>query len=423
MIAMLPAFENSPLYTLHEMQHAALSPMRMWAQGAREILQSPFNPWNHTPYGRQLTAGVVLLERMTRRYMKPIFGLDETTVNGKKTRIKEEILDEKPFCNLLHFKKTAKGLPKQPKLLIVAPMSGHYATLLRGTVCDLLPFSDVYITDWMDAREVPISAGEFDLHSYIDYIIDFFKRLGPDVHVLAVCQPSVPVFAAVAALNAAKDPHCPRSMTLIGGPIDTREAPTEVNKLAQEKPIDWFERNVISRVPMNYPGFMRRVYPGFMQLTGFMTMNLDRHIDAHVNLFNHLVEGDGESAEAHRKFYNEYLSVMDITAEFYLQTVKEVFQKHSLPKGEFVYRDEKIKPELITQTALLTLEGERDDISGVGQTYAAQKLCTGLPASMKKHHLQKGVGHYGIFNGSKFRQYVVPIIVDFLNKHDQPKKK
>ena len=415
----LSYLENSSLYTLHEMQHAAIMPVRYWAKGAREVLQSPFNMWNHTPIGRQFTAGVVLLERMTRRYLKPRFGIEEVEVDGKKAKIVEEIVDEKPFCQLLHFKKQGRGLKKQPKLLIVAPMSGHYATLLRGTVTDLLPHTDIYITDWTDAREVPLSEGEFDLHSYIDYVIDYFKMLGPDVHVLAVCQPSVPVFAAVSVLNAAKDPHCPRSMTLIGGPIDTREAPTQVNQLAQDKPIEWFERNVISRVPATYPGFMRRVYPGFMQLTGFMTMNLDRHIDAHVNLFNHLVEGDGESSEAHRKFYNEYLAVMDITAEFYLETVKEVFQKHSLPKGEFIYRDERVRPELITETALLTLEGERDDISGVGQTYAAQKLCTGLAKAKKHHYMQKGVGHYGIFNGSKFRKFVVPVISNFINKHDR----
>ena len=298
-------------------------------------------------------------------------------------------------------------------------MSGHHATLLRGTVRDLLPFADVYITDWVDARDIPIHEGEFTLDTYISYVVRFLKKLGPNVHVMGVCQPAVPVFAAVALMNAANDGSAPRSMTLIGGPIDTREAPTSVNLLAKQKPIEWFEQNVISRVPMNYPGFWRRVYPGFLQLTSFVNMNLDRHIDAHFQLFQHLVDGDGESAASHREFYNEYLAVMDITAEFYLQTVEEVFQKHSLPKGELYYKDKLVDPSAIRHTALLTLEGEKDDISGLGQTYAAQKLCSKLPASMKMHHVQKDVGHYGIFNGRRYREHVVPRIVNFMIAHDR----
>ncbi len=412
--------ENSHLYTLHEMQHAALAPVRILANASKHIMHSPLNPLYYTQTGRQIAAASELLERLTRRYSKPSFGITETTIDGKKVSITEEVVDEKTFCNLIHFKKDTTKT--QPRLLIVAPMSGHYATLLRGTVKDLLPYCDVYITDWIDARDVPVHEGEFNLHHYVDYVINDFKILGPETHVLAVCQPSVPVLAAVSILNAARDPDCPRSMTLIGGPIDTREAPTQVNMLAKEKPLEWFERNVISRVPMNYPGFMRRVYPGFLQLTGFMTMNLDRHIDAHVKLFDHLVSGDGESAQQHRTFYNEYLSVMDITAEFYLETIIEVFQKHSLPQGQFIYRDERVRPDSVTQTALLTLEGELDDISGVGQTFAAQKICSGLPNKMKHHHMQKGVGHYGIFNGRKFREHVVPIIVDFIRKNDKKRK-
>lgn len=416
----VPFIENSQLYTLHEMQHAALAPLRIMANASKHFMFSPLNPLSYTQAGRKIAAASELVERMTQRYSKPAFGITDVKVDGEKVTVIEEVVHQKTFCHLLHFRKDIKK--HQPQLLIVAPMSGHYATLLRGTVRDLLPYCDVYITDWVDARDVPMHEGRFNLHNYVDYVIDFFKILGPETHVLAVCQPSVPVMAAVSVLNAAQDPDCPRSMTLIGGPIDTREAPTQVNMLAQEKPLEWFERNVISRVPMNYPGFMRPVYPGFLQLTGFMTMNLDRHIDAHVKLFDHLVSGDGESAEQHKTFYNEYLSVMDITAEFYLETIVEVFQKHSLPQGQFIYRDERVRPDAVTRTALLTLEGELDDISGVGQTAASHKICSNLPSRMKHHHLQPGVGHYGIFNGRKFRELVVPIIVDFIRKHDKKRK-
>ncbi len=413
----IPFSENAPLYTLHEMQHAALAPIRIMAYATKHFMHHPANPWSQTQIGRKIAAASEIVERMTRRYSKPAFGIDEVKIANKTIAITEHIIDEKPFCQLLHFRKETQL--NEPKLLIVAPLSGHYATLLRGTVRDMLPHADIYITDWQDARDVPLHEGKFDLHDYIDYVIDHIKILGPNIHVMAVCQPSVPVFAAVSALNAAHDEDTPLSMILIGGPIDTRENPTEVNKHAMNKPIEWFERNVITLVPANYPGFMRRVYPGFMQLTGFMSMNMERHIGAHLDLFKHLVEGDGESAEAHRKFYNEYLAVMDITAEFYLQTVEEVFQKHSIPKGQFVYRDEVIKPVAITKTALLTIEGERDDISGVGQTKAAHKLCTSLPKNMQQYHLQKGVGHYGTFNGSKFRKHIVPVITKFINKHNK----
>lgn len=413
--------ENSQLYAMHEVQHVMMSPISLIANASKNLFFSPFNPLSYTQTGRQMAAASELLERLTRRYAKPSFEIPQVTTKGKEYAITEEIVDEKTFCNLLHFKK--EPAIDQPRLLIVAPMSGHYATLLRGTVRDLLPHCDIYITDWQDARDIPVHEGNFDLHSYVDYVINFFKILGPDTHVLAVCQPSVPVLAAVSVLNAAQDPDAPRSMTLIGGPIDTREAPTQVNQLAKEKPLEWFEQNVISRVPVNYPGFSRRVYPGFLQLNGFVSMNLDKHIDAYKKLFQHLVEGDGESAESHRAFYNEYLAVMDITAEFYLQTIVEVFQKHSLPTHQFIYRDERVRPDAVTRTALLTLEGELDDISGVGQTFAAHKICAALPASMKHHHMQKGVGHYGIFNGRKFREHVVPIIADFIKKHDKPHRK
>ena len=296
-------------------------------------------------------------------------------------------------------------------------MSGHHATLLRGTVEALLPHHDVYITDWTDAREVPVFSGTFDLNDYIDYLIEFMCHIGEGVHTMAVCQPSVPLFAAVALLNEKNHPCAPKTMTLMGGPIDTRKAPTQVNTFAKERPIEWFEGHVVSRVPLNYPGFMRRVYPGFLQLTGFMTMNLERHVGEHIKLFNHLVEGDGESAGAHRKFYDEYLAVADLPAEFYIQTVREVFQKHSLPDGKLMHRDRRVKPEAITKTAILAIEGELDDISGVGQTKAAIDIATGLKKADKKYHLQKGVGHYGIFNGRKYRELVRPVITEWIESH------
>jgi len=409
--------ENSPLYSLHEMQYAAISPFNLLAHASKEFHRHPLSPLSYTDYGRHMAAASEVFQRVTHRYGKPVFGIEHTKIDGKQIDISEEVVATKPFCRLLHFKK-ASG-KAQPKLLIVAPMSGHHATLLRGTVVDLLPHLDVYITDWIDARNVATYEGDFRLEDYITYTIDFTRKLGPDVHLLAVCQPSVPVMIAASVMNEQKDKMAPRSMTLIGGPIDTRVNPTKVNQLAAEKPMAWFESNVITRVPFNYPGFMRRVYPGFLQLSGFMQLNLDRHITAHVDLFKHLVAGDGESAGAHKKFYDEYLSVCDLPAEFYLDCIDQVFQRHLLPKGEFLYKGKKVKPENITETALLTLEGELDDISGAGQTEAAQTLCKGLPATMRKHYLQKGVGHYGIFNGRKFREHVVPIISDFIRKHDE----
>lgn len=409
--------ENHPLYSLHEMQYAAISPINFMAKATKAFHSNPLSPIAYTGYGRHMAAAAEVLARVTHRYAKPSFGLPFCTINGKKVAIHEEIIETRPFCRLIHFRK--EGKITQPKLMIVAPMSGHHATLLRGTVEALLPYLDVYITDWLDARDVPLVKGEFHLEDYITYTIEFTRKLGNDVHLLAVCQPSVPVMIAASVMNEKKDTCAPLSMTLIGGPIDTRINPTKVNQLAEKRPLDWFKKNVITRVPVNYRGFMRRVYPGFLQLSGFMQLNLDRHINAHLDLFKHLIEGDGDSAAAHRKFYDEYLSVCDLPAEFYLDCIDQVFQRHLLPRGEFNYKGKKVKPELITKTALLTLEGELDDISGVGQTEAAQKLCKSLPANMRKHYVQKGVGHYGIFNGRKFREHVVPIIVDFIGKHDK----
>ncbi|MEZ5692131.1 MAG: polyhydroxyalkanoate depolymerase [Rickettsiales bacterium] len=409
--------ENSHLYNLHEMHYAAITPINIMANASAILHSHPLSPLSYTGYSKHVAAASEVLGRMTQRYLKPEFGIKYTKINDKKVAIKEEVIAEKPFSRLLHFKKPDKY--NQPKLLLVAPMSGHHATLLRGTVEAMLPFVDVYITDWTDARHIPTSCGSFHLEDYISYVMEFIKVIGRNTHLMAVCQPSVPVLVAASVMNETNDPFAPSSMTLIGGPIDTRANPTKVNESATQRPLAWFEQNVITRVPANYSGFMRRVYPGFLQLTGFMTLNLDRHITAHKDLYNHLVIGDGDSAKAHKKFYDEYLSVADLPAEFYLDSIEQVFQKQLLPKGEFEYKGEKIKPEKITKTALLTLEGELDDISGVGQTQAAQKLCSALPASMRKHHLQPGVGHYGIFNGSKFRKHIVPIIVDFIGKHNK----
>ena len=406
------------LYNLYEMNHAALVPWRAAADMGLNFWQNPVNPWSTSSTARAVTASLELFERATRRFAKPSFELKETTVGGVTVGLSEQILLHKPFVSLLHFSKVWPEKIKvksQPKLLVVAPMSGHYATLLRGTVEALLPHFDVYITDWTDARTVPLSMGKFDLEDYVDHVIEMLQVLGGNVNVMAVCQPSVPVMAAVALMNASGDKNTPKSMILTGGPIDTRRNPTAVNKLAQEKGSDWFRKNVIMKVPFPHAGFMRDVYPGFLQLTGFMTMNLDRHMDAHRQLFWHLVEGDEESAEKHEDFYDEYMSVMDLTAEFYLQTVDRVFVNHDLPNGSYMHRGTLVDPSKITKTALLTVEGERDDISGVGQTEAAHDLCSNLPQEMKRHHLQLGVGHYGVFSGSRFRKDVVPMIVDFVN--------
>ena len=406
------------LYNLYEMNHAVLAPLRAAADMGLNFWQNPVNPLSSTSAGRAMSASLEMFERATRRFGKPAFGHAETQVDGVTVSIQEEVLMQRPFVSLLHFSKKWPARSKvkpQEKLLIVAPMSGHYATLLRGTVEALLPHFDVYITDWADARTVPVAMGRFDLEDYVDHLIEILQVLGKGVNVMAVCQPSVPVMAAVSLLNAKGVDFAPKSMVLMGGPIDTRRNPTAVNKLAEEKGADWFRKNVIMKVPFPHAGFMRDVYPGFLQLTGFMTMNLDRHMDAHRQLFWHLVEGDDESAEKHSDFYDEYMSVMDLTAEFYLQTVERVFVSHALPKGTYTHRGEPVEPAKITRTALMTIEGERDDISGVGQTEAAHDLCTGLALEQKLHHLQLGVGHYGVFSGSRFRNEVVPMIVKFVS--------
>lgn len=405
---------NKSGYFFYEAAHAVLGPARAASDAIGLFYRNPMNPLSHTAYGRSVSAACELFERTTRRYGKPAFDLPTTTIDGETVSVTERFVWKNTFCNLIHFERNLPpGAKRQSRLLIVAPMSGHFATLLRGTVEAFLPSHEVYITDWVDARLVPMSAGKFDLDDYVDYVKDMIRFLGPDVHVLAVCQPSVPVAAAVARLEAEDDAHIPRSMILMGGPIDTRESPTEVNKLAQKRGINWFKKNCIARVPFPHPGVMREVYPGYLQLSGFMAMNLDRHMTAHWDMFNHLVDGDGDSAEKHRDFYDEYMAVMDLTAEFYLQTVDVVFVKHSLPKGEMMHRDQKVDLGAIRRCAVMTVEGENDDISGVGQTKATHALCVNLPPEKHLYHLQQDVGHYGVFNGSRFRKFIAPKIVEF----------
>ncbi|MDY8108432.1 polyhydroxyalkanoate depolymerase [Fulvimarina sp. 2208YS6-2-32] len=418
------------LYYLYEWNHAMLAPMRAAADVTRIAYQNPLNPISRTTVGRSIAAAAELFERTTRVYAKPSFDITETVVGHTRVDVKETVVLDLPFCQLLHFERQLpKDRKSDPRFLVVAPLSGHHATLLRGTVEALLPYADVYITDWKDARTVPIEDGKFDLSDYTQYVIDFLRHLGPDTHVLGVCQPAVPVLMAVAHMEMHGDDCYPATMTLMGGPLDTRINPTAVNRLAQEKGIDWFRDNVIMQVPFPQPGFRRLVYPGFLQLTGFMSMNLDRHMAAHKDFYWHLVKDDGDSAEKHRTFYDEYNAVMDMTAEFYLETVEEVFIKHSLPKGTIRFNDETIDLTAIKRVALLTVEGENDDISGVGQTEAAHDMCPNIPEDMRVHYVQPKVGHYGVFNGSRFKAEIVPRIIDFALTHgtthgtaDLPKK-
>jgi poly(3-hydroxybutyrate) depolymerase len=405
------------LYTLHEMQYAALEPVRMAAKSLQDMFTHPWMPGSYTEMGRHIAAGCEVLERTTRRYPKPEFGLTETLIDGRAVAVAEEIVLTNNFCQLRHFKRA--GSFNDPKILLVAPLSGHHATLLRGTVESLMPDHEVFITDWIDAREVPAELGGFDLDDHVQMIIDFLHFLGPNSHVIAVCQPSPSVLAAVSLMAADDDPCQPASMTLMGGPVDTRESPTKVNELATERRLQWFSDQLIHRVPGRYPGAGRAVYPGFIQLSGFMGMNLDRHVDAHVKLFHHLVQGDGDSVEQHRRFYDEYLAVMDLPAEFYLQTIETIFQEHALPNGTMVCHGRKVDPGAIRQTALLTVEGEKDDITGAGQCSAAHRLCSNLPPAMHQHHLQLKVGHYGVFNGRRWREEILPHVRSFIRRHDR----
>jgi poly(3-hydroxybutyrate) depolymerase len=405
--------------------------MRFMAKALKMQMELPFNPLASTEFAKNVTAALDVFEGMTRRYGKPEFGIKETTVHGLQVPVREEIVLKKTFCNLLHFNRdeTVVGKRYDPKVLLIAPMSGHYATLLRGTVQSMIKEHNLYITDWADARDVPLYEGGFGLDDFIDYIIEFVQYLGPNTHVMAVCQPAVPALAATAVMAANDDPCQPSSLTLMGGPIDTRRNRTQVNKLAEEKPLSWFENNVINYVPFPNAGFGRRVYPGFIQLTGFMTMNLERHTQAHVKLFENLVKGDCDSVKSHRDFYEEYLAVMDLPAEFYLETVKAVFQEHLLPKGELMHRGKKVDCSAIRKTAIMTVEGERDDICGLGQTEAAHDLCSNVAVDEHYYYVQPGVGHYGVFSGTRFRSEIQPRIremirtIQFKRRIDSPEVK
>jgi poly(3-hydroxybutyrate) depolymerase len=409
------------LYSGYEMQKNWLAGVSYLAQMQSDWLTNPANPLSYMAGGNILGSALEVFAHASAPRGKPEFGLDHTIIDGKEIPISEAIECRKPFGQLKHFIRV--GAPKdQPKLLIVAPMSGHYATLLRGTVERMLPGHDVWITDWRDARSVPTSEGAFDLNDYIDYLTAFLEHIGGEgdarPHMLAVCQPSVPCFAGAAIWSADRHPNRPRTLTMMGGPIDTREAPTAVNTLSTERPHAWFQNNVIATVPASYQGSGRRVYPGFLQLSGFMTMNLGNHMNSHWEMFKHLVTGDEDSADATKEFYDEYRSVCDMTAEFYLQTVDVVFQRHLLPKGEMVHRGRLVNPAAIDDIAILAIEGERDDISGIGQTKAALKVTTGLPETLKKYHLAPEVGHYGIFNGSKWRDRIAPVVESWILQHN-----
>ena len=404
-------------YYWYDAAQMMLAPARVANDMARLFLDTPANVLGRTPVGRSISAACEMFERTTRRYVKPAFRLDTAVVAGERVPVTTETVWSRPFGQVLAFRRGGR-VRRQPKLLIVAPMSGHYATLLRGTVEAFLPTHEVMVTDWFDASMVPVAAGSFDLDDYIDYVKDMCRDLGPDLHLLAVCQPSVPVLAAVARLEAENDPSIPRSITMMGGPVDTRRSPTAVNLLAEERGVEWFRHNCIHTVPFGYPGAMRQVYPGFLQLSGFMAMNLDRHVTAHRDMFNHLVRGDGDLAEKHRELYDEYLAVTDLAAEFYLQTVQTVFCDHKLPKGEMTHRGEPVDLVAIRRCAIMAVEGENDDISGIGQTKAALELTPNLSSDKKVYWLQEKVGHYGVFNGSRFRSEIAPRIADFILTHE-----
>jgi poly(3-hydroxybutyrate) depolymerase len=404
------------------MTHAALTPMRAAAQVSQELVSNPLNILSDSYGNRAVSAALDMFIQATRRYGKPGFGLDSTKVDGHDTPILEEIVWSKPFCELLHFRRDSAiaAARRDPKVLIVAPMSGHYATLLRGTVKQMLPEHDVYITDWVDAREVPLSKGNFDLEDYTDYLTEMVETLARDgerVHVMAVCQPGIPALVSASVMAMDRNPLRPASVILMGSPIDTAQNPKQPNELAQSHPLSWFEQNVVVRVPWPNPGAMRRVYPGFLQLSGFLSMNFDRHVDAHVSQFRNLVRGDGDSSDSHRRFYDEYMAVMDLSADFYLQTIERVFQKRLLAEGQYLHRDRLVEPGAMTDIALMTIEGEKDDITGLGQTKAAQTLATGLPDAAREHVVVEGVGHYGVFNGSRWRGETQPKVRDFIAAH------
>ena len=404
------------LYALVEMNRAAMAPLRLQAKATASFWSSPINPARDTEAGRAIAAAANVFERATRYYGKPEWQIESTEINGKSHAVMPVTACSSPWCQLVHFE-TAGAPANRPDLFIVAPLSGHYATLLRGTVEAFLPTHNVYITDWTDARMAPIWFGRFDLDDYIDHIQDMLAFLGAGAHVLAVCQPGPPVLAAISMMAEDGSDALPATMTFMGSPIDVRRSPTVPNLLAEERSLDWFRSKMIHTVPLPWAGAGRRVYPGFIQLSSFMHMNWERHVDAQHRFFEHLIEGDEDGAEKHQAFYDEYLSVLDLTEEFYIQTIERVFQKALLAKGEYRYRDQRlVKPEAISTVGLMTVEGELDDISGIGQTQAAHDLCANIPDTLKEDYVQPGVGHYGVFNGSRFREQIVPRVIKF-QKH------
>ena len=408
------------LYNAYEMQKSMLAGASAMADFSAGLLSNPANPFAYFGGGAVLGSALEVFAHAAAPRGKPAFGLDSTTIDGAEVAIVEDVVLRKAFGQLKRFRRV--GIEGGPKLLIVAPMSGHYATLLRGTVERMLPVADVYITDWRDAKLVPLSEGKFDLDDYVDYLIEFLEAIGPNegqggTHMLAVCQPSVPCYAAACVMSADNNPCRPKTLTMMGGPVDTREAPTAVNTLATERPHSWFSQNVIATIPGNYPGAGRRVYPGFLQLAGFMSMNLGNHMMSHYELFKHLVQGEDLQADSTKAFYEEYRSVCDMTAEFYLQTIDVVFQDHALPKGTMTHRGRVVDPAAITDIAILAIEGEKDDISGLGQTKAALTIATSLPEDKKRYYMAEGAGHYGIFNGSKWRNKVAPVVEEWMKAH------
>jgi poly(3-hydroxybutyrate) depolymerase len=400
------------LYEIYQALDDLSGPARAMARLAAGLLANA-PPWVQASYSaRNLAAGLDVLASHGTTHRRPPFGIDQVTVGNRTVDVRERVVHSLPFGDLLHFEKDIAT--EQPRLLVVAPLSGHFATLLRGTVTTLLPEHDVYITDWRNARDVPLSEGTFDLDDFVEHVMGFIEAVGPGGHVLAVCQPTVGVLVAISLLAQARSPAQPASMTLMAGPIDTRLNPTKVNELAKSKPISWFDANLIATVPARYPGAGRRVYPGFMQLTAFMSMNLDRHVKAIRDQFFNLAAGEDGKTETHRKFYDEYFAVMDLDAAFYLQTVRTIFQEHALPRGELHYRGRKVDLGAIRRTAMLTVEGELDDICAIGQTMAALDLCVGVPPFMKRHHLQSGVGHYGVFNGKRWARNIYPRVREII---------
>ncbi len=411
------------LYQFYETQRALLSPFSEFASASAKLYSHPLSPFAHMPMSHRLSAGLDLMHRLAKDYEKPAFNLHSVQVDGVDVAIQELVALEKPFCRLLRFKRytddqqVLSKMKAQPTVLVVAPLSGHHSTLLRDTVAQLLKDHKVFITDWTDARMVPLENGPFHLDDYVDYVQDFIRQVGADCHVISVCQPTVPVLAAI-SLMASRGEPTPRSMTMMGGPIDARRSPTAVNNLAMNKSYSWFENNVIYRVPTNYPGAGREVYPGFLQHTGFVAMNPDRHLRSHYDYFLDLIRGDDDSVDAHRRFYDEYNAVLDMPAEYYLDTIKTVFQDFALVNGTWDVREERVRPQDITTTALLTVEGELDDISGAGQTRAAHELCSGISSDHQFHYDAIGAGHYGIFSGRRWREKVYPTIRDFIAKYD-----